>query len=128
MKTFISVLIIFILLCTFVFADSYFISKSLHEILDITESLPQDAESFEKEAEDISQNVEKIRMLWQKSIIKLSYVSSYELLDRADEAIGELYGAYKARDAAGFLPAAIKFRDTLQRLTVLFGVSFQSLA
>ncbi|MBO5005964.1 MAG: DUF4363 family protein [Clostridia bacterium] len=128
MKTFVSCLIIFALLCTFVFTDSFFKGESIARLLEMAEALPEDDESFENNKEELSEKAEKIYSLWKKSRKKLEYVASYALIEAADEAMGELYGAYKANDADGFLPAAVKFRDSLERLAVLFGVSFQSLA
>lgn len=128
MKTFISVLVIFALMCTFVFANSFLVSKKISEMLSIADSLPKDTGGFEKAKEETRQSVEKLRALWHDSISKLSYVASYELLDRTDEAMSELFGACLAGDADGFLPAVSKFTDTLERLKILFGISAQSLA
>ncbi len=128
MKTFISGLVIFALLCTFVFTDSFFKAENIHRLIEMAEALPDDSESFENGGSKLSEDTEQIYSLWKKSRKKLDYVASYSLVEAADEAMGELYGAYKAEDADGFLPAAVKFRDSLERLAVLFGVSFQSLA
>ncbi len=128
MKTFISVIVIFALMCTFVFVNSFIVSKKLSEMLDIAASLPESAEEFEETENETLESVEKLRTLWRKNIKTLSYVVSYELLDRTDEAMSELFGACRAGDVDGFLPAVSKFTDTLERLKILFGVSAQSLA
>ena len=128
MKTFISVLVIFALMCTFIFTNSFLVSKKLSEMLEIANSLPKSAPEFEANKKETAEKTEKLRKLWHESIKKLSYVASYELLDRTDEAMSELFGACAAGDADGFLPAVSKFTDTLERLKILFGVSAQSLA
>ena len=128
MKTFISVLVIFALMCTFIFTNSFLVSKKLSEMLEIAKSLPKNTYEFEENKKETAEKTEKLRKLWHESIKKLSYVASYELLDRTDEAMSELFGACAAGDADGFLPAVSKFTDTLERLKILFGVSAQSLA
>ena len=128
MKTFISVLVIFALMCTFIFTNSFLVSKKLSEMLEIAKSLPKNTYEFEENKKETAEKTEKLRKLWHESIKKLSYVASYELLDRTDEAMSELFGACAAGDADGFLPAVSKFTDTLERLKILFGISAQSLA
>ena len=128
MKTFISVLVIFALMCTFIFTNSFLVSKKLSEMLEMAESLPKSTPEFEENKKETTEKTEKLRKLWHENIKKLSYVASYELLDRTDEAMSELFGACAAGDANAFLPAVSKFTDTLKRLKILFGVSAQSLA
>ena len=115
-------------MCTFIFTNSFLVSKKLSEMLEIAKSLPKNTYEFEENKKETAEKTEKLRKLWHESIKKLSYVASYELLDRTDEAMSELFGACAAGDADGFLPAVSKFTDTLERLKILFGISAQSLA
>jgi hypothetical protein len=128
LKTFICVLVIFALLCAFISINSFIVSKKISEMIEIADSLPKSTIEFEENKKEAEEKTEKLRKLWHENIKKLSYVASYELLDRTDEAMSELFGACAAGDANGFIPAVSKFTDTLERLKILFGVSAQSLA
>lgn len=128
MKTFIASLVIFALLCVFVGVNSAITSKSLYELINLTESLPDSTEEFNGNYEFIRADVEKLFDMWDKKIDKFSYIMSYDMLDRADDAALSLYSAYLTGDAEDFVLARMKLSDCLKRLKVLCGFGIKSFA
>ena len=92
MKTFISALIILALLCTSVALVSHFISKRTHELSSLATSLPSSSEAFKSDRE-LSQKTEKLRTLGARSMAVFPYILSYDILDRADDAVLSLSAA-----------------------------------
>lgn len=128
MKTFIASLLIFALLCVFVGINSAKTSDTVKEILSIAESLPDNEQEFEKNAEETRKKVEELYSLWDKKIDGLAYIMSYDMLDRADEAVISLYSAYSISDTEDFILARAKLCDSLKRLLMFCGFSIKSLA
>ena len=128
MKTFIASLLIFALLCVFVGINSAKTADTVKELLSIAESLPENEQEFEKNAEETQKKVEELYSLWDKKIDGLAYIMSYDMLDRADDAVISLYSAYSTSDTEDFLLARARLRDSLKRLLMFCGFSIKSLA
>ena len=86
------------------------------------------SETFEKNAEETRKKVEELYSLWDKKIDGLAYIMSYDMLDRADEAVISLYSAYSISDTEDFILARAKLCDSLKRLLMFCGFSIKSLA
>lgn len=128
MKTFIASLLIFALLCVFVGINSAKTSDTVKELLSIAESLPENEKDFEKNPAEVKKQVEELYSLWDKKIDGLAYIMSYDMLDRADDAVISLYSAYSTSDTEDFLLARAKLCDSLKRLLMFCGFSIKSLA
>lgn len=128
MKTFIASLLIFALLCVFVGVNSAITSDTIKELLSIAESLPENEKDFEKNPEEVKKKVEELYSLWDKKIDGLAYIMSYDMLDRADDAVISLYSAYSTSDTEDFLLSRAKLCDSLKRLLMFCGFSIKSLA
>ena len=72
--------------------------------------------AFEKNAEETQKKVEELYSLWDKKIDGLAYIMSYDMIDRADEAVISLYSAYSISDTEDFILARAKLCDSLKRL------------
>ena len=127
MKTFISALIILALLCTSVALVSHFISKRTHELSSLATSLPSSSEAFQSDRE-LSQKTEKLRTLWARSMAVFPYIMSYDILDRADDAVLSLSAAAETESEEDFLAARLRFIDAVSRISGLFTLSFESIA
>ena len=121
MKTFIASLLI-------VGINSAKTADTVKELLSIAESLPENEQEFEKNAEETQKKVEELYSLWDKKIDGLAYIMSYDMLDRADDAVISLYSAYSTSDTEDFLLARAKLCDSLKRLLMFCGFSIKSLA
>lgn len=128
MKTFIASLLIFALLCVFVGINSAKTADTVKELLSIAESLPENEKDFEKNPAEVKKQVEELYSLWDKKIDGLAYIMSYDMLDRADDAVISLYSAYSTSDTEDFLLARAKLCDSLKRLLMFCGFSIKSLA
>ena len=125
MKTFIASIIILALLISLVFGFSHIICERLAEICLLALGLPQSAEGFDSEVE-LLEKTEKLFSLWSRSMEFLPYTISYDMLDRADEAVLALFAAAEARCCEDFLAARLRFLDSVQRLHAIFGFSLSS--
>ena len=128
MKTFVCSLIIFSLLCTFIFINSYSVSKTLDELLRIASALPDDENDIENGGSELQTQMEKLYSVWDERVNGFAYVMDYNLLDRADEAMIALYCAHKSGNTDDFIYAKANFCDALRRLKILCGVGFESFA
>lgn len=128
MKTFIASLLIFALLCVFVGVNSAITSDTIKELLSIAESLPENEKDFEKNPAEVKKQVEELYSLWDKKTDGLAYIMSYDMLDRADDAVISLYSAYSTSDTEDFLLSRAKLCDSLKRLLMFCGFSIKSLA
>ncbi|MGN1095148.1 MAG: hypothetical protein ACI4QR_02035 [Eubacteriales bacterium] len=126
MKTFIASVIIFLMLCGSIFASSLFTSKELDTLYRAVSVLPADISSFEKEKDNMRHDIEELFSDWGKSIDRLAYTMSYDMLDRADDALLTLYSSYFSDNAEDFVLARLKFLDCLKRLSVLSSFSLKS--
>ena len=126
MKTFIASIIILALLISLVFGFSHVIVERISELTLLALGLPQSADGFDAESE-LAEKTEKLFSLWSRSMEFLPYTISYDMLDRADEAVLALSAAAEARCCEDFLSARLRFLDAMQRLNALFGFSLSSI-
>ncbi len=128
MKTFIASVVIFMLIVCAVVTVSIFSIRAMDELVALSDALPQDAESFEREYDDIAGKIKYLEEQWSRRIEALSYMMGYDILDRADEAAVSLVSAYKSAEAEEFLLSNEKFRDCVLRMRVFCTFSIKSFA
>ena len=121
MKTFIASLSIIMAVLIFVICNAATVTGKLNVLLEITEALPADAEAFDAEADDIADEVERLRVLWDETMPYLSLTVGYDNLNRTDEAFIALYVSYGNRNGDDFTVARMHFFDGLRRLRMLEG-------
>ena len=127
MKTFaVSLLLICAVIAFTVFNTVCIVGRS-NEMLAIADSLPQTKSDFEADIPSALEKTEELWSIWDKTIDRFAYTIGYSHIDRADDAIAELYAAAKNGAGASFVPAAIKFRDALSRLKRLESFDFESI-
>lgn len=127
MKTFFASAGIFLAVCGFVIWNMLSINSVIGKMNDIWEKLPQSLDEFDANYGDAMINSEKLSRLWDEKIDRLAYTVGYENIDRADDAMTELYTSAKNHDGEDFITAAMKFYDALRRLRELEGIDFQSI-
>lgn len=126
MKTFISALIIFAVLCTLVCTASAYIKKETGALAELALALPASPNGFRNSA-DAEQKTEELQKRWVRCMAVFPYIMSYEMLDRADDAVLSLAAAAKAGCAEDFLSARLRFIDAIGRLSRLFALSPESI-
>lgn len=127
MKTFVSSMLIFALLCVLVFSASAFVKERLRGLAALAADLPASNEEFAKES-DLKGKAERLRSLWTQSMVFFPYIMGYDMLDRADDAVLSLCAAAEAESREELFAARLRFLDALSRLDTLFGLSAESIA
>ena len=116
-------LLMAVIFCLFVKARTENIVDTLYAM---TEELPTEPASYEIDAEKYRQKTEVIGKYWADAVGYFSYVCGYTALNRADEAIWDLYAAMEAEDYASAITARYQLLDALRRMRELEGISLSS--
>ena len=125
MKSFLIAVFLVLLICAFSIYDSVCLCTITDSLLRAAEELPKDIEAFEKE--EALKSAEKLRMIWDNSVNRLTVTINHENINRADDAMNELYAAAFDNDAESFYPALMKFTDAVMRIRMFQTVSFDSI-
>lgn len=126
MKTFISALIIFMLLFSLVIASAFYVQNRAEALLSLAYSLPESAEDFEKDGR-ITEKALALLNMWQESKRRLVYIMNRDTLDKAGEAAGALLAAAEAGSAEDFLPARLRFISQAEKISLMFSLSAESI-
>ncbi len=127
MKTFICALVIVFVLCGCVVLNMFSINKTIDEMLDIACSVPERGNDISEDFSDISESVEKLWELWDKKIAKLAFTVGYDDINRADDAMGELYTSYITKTKDSFITARMKFIDAIRRIRQMENFNLHSI-
>ncbi len=119
MKTFIIALSLLLVVVAFALINMIYISGCVGEMLDIAENLPKNKDEFEANYQAPLDSAEHLWAIWDSNIERLAYTVSYETIDRADDAMSDLYRAAQNRDGEEFTAAVLKFADSIRRLREL---------
>ncbi len=124
MKTFICSLLLFFALCSFVFINSAAVMDDISVFSALAQALPESEDEIDEKA---LETAEKLRSVWCEKMNGLSMVLSYDLLDKADEAVTALCCAVKSKNAEDIICAKENFNDALERLKILCGAGLKSI-
>ncbi len=127
MKTFICALIIVCILTGCVVLNMTALNRMIDKMLDIAYDFPETPDGIRDDFSDIGDDVEKLWKLWDKNIVKISYTISYEDINRADDAINELYTSYITGTKDTFITSRMKAIDALRRIRQMENFNLQSL-
>ena len=116
MKTFICALAVICILTGAVVLNMLSINRSVDEMIDIASSVPGHDGDIADDFSDVAEKVEKLWELWDKKITKLAYTVGYDDINRADDAMSELYTSYITKSKEGFITARLKFIDAVRRI------------
>lgn len=126
MKTFVASVIIFVGVGAFVVLNMLAINKITGEMFEICASLPKSEEEFYANYEAALEATERLWELWDRKIDRIAYTVGYENIDRADDAMTELYSSAKNKDGGDYITAGMKFYDAILRLRELESFDIQS--
>ena len=127
MKTFIAAIVLLAITAALIVSNVIFVNRTTDKMLSLCDVFPADVGDFDERYEEISTAAEKIFVLWDKCFERFSLTIGFDNIDRVDDAVAELYAAAKNRDGEAFIPAAIKFGDSLRRLRRLENFNFGSI-
>ena len=100
--------------------------RKIDALASMTEALPTTAELRVEDMKAVSAQAEAIADYWSDAVQYFSYVCGYAVLNRADEAVWDLYAAVRAEDFAAAVIARYQMLDALRRMRELEGISFSS--
>ena len=93
----------------------------------LTESLPTDLTRYESAPQRYRSTADAIGDDWSDAVGYFSYVCGYNALNRADEAVWNLYAALESGDYPSAIAARYQLLDALRRMRELETVSFSSI-
>ena len=100
--------------------------RKIDVLASMTEELPSSVDFRWEDKKAVSAQAEAISEYWSDSVQYFSYVCGYAVLNRADEAVWDLYAAMRAEDFAAAVIARYQILDALRRMRELEGISFSS--
>ena len=112
-------LILLILVLGFAVWNCLFLQKHLTELTSLTQALRADGDLSGQE-----ETVEKIGKEWDRYFPYMTYVASYQELNRADDAVLELTAAFRDEQYEDAAAARGKLLDAIRRLAELEGLTF----
>ena len=127
MKTFVSAVLIFFILCAGVIFISLNISEKLSELYDIASSLPETKEELERDQHHTFSVTRELYSHWNKSMGVFKHFIGYDILDKADEAAMVLFSCAESGETNEFFSARLKFCDAVQRLKRLCGITLMGI-
>ena len=127
MKTFVTSLMIFAIVCAAVFSLSALFSARLTELYNLASDLPENKTELAKNHESALRQIEELRALWYKTMRIFPYFMGYDILDRADDAAQTLFSCAGTGETSEFFSARLRFCDALKRLDELCSVSLEGI-
>ena len=127
MKTFISSIIIFAIVCGFIVTSSVCMSRRLSQIGVIAAELPSTEEALDKDAEGARRKTREVCYLWQRTMELLPYFAGYDMLQAANEAALTMQSSVECGARDDFFNARLKFCDAVSLIREFFGISAKSL-
>ncbi len=116
-------LIVLIIFCMFVKTHTLDRIDALYEMTDALPTTPKEYQSDHAVYRDTAQRIGED---WSDAVGYLSYVCGYSALNRADEAVWNLYAAVRAEDWSTAIAARYQLLDALRRMRELETVTFSS--
>ncbi len=109
-----------------VFVKTYTVGR-IDTLYTMTASLPTETGPYHESTDDCRAQAEALGEEWSDAVGYFSYVCGYNALNRADEAIWNLYAAIRSGDYHTAVAARYQLMDALRRMRELEGVSFSSI-
>ncbi|MBO4217740.1 MAG: hypothetical protein J5940_07320 [Clostridia bacterium] len=108
------------LLIAALIVNSAFICGRTDELLRLARMLPGNDMS----EEGTEETAEKLYSLWDRTVDPFSFTVSYQLIDRADDAVEEIAAAVLSGNDGNYFQARRRFIDALERMKKLQGFTF----
>jgi len=124
-----NVIIAAVLLCLTVVlsaVNGYRTTDMLDALIQTVHEIPERADGIALAAEDSLAAAEAVRRRWEQGFPYLAYICGYTALNRADEAVWELYAAISSEIYTDAAAARYKLLDALRRMREQETVSFAS--
>ena len=126
MKSVIAAAVLLVLTVIICICTSAHSTSLIDELYRLTESLPTETAEYEAAPQMRKQTSDTIGETWSDAVGYFSYVYGYNLLNRADEAVWNLYAAVNTGDYRTAVAARYQLLDALRRMKELEGISLSS--
>jgi len=101
--------------------------RTVDMLYELTEALPTNTANYEDNARMYREQAELLGQRWSDAVGYFSYVCGYNALNRADEAVWNLYAAVGCEDYPTAIAARYQLLDALRRMRELEDVSLSSI-
>lgn len=126
MKSVIAAAVLLILTVVFCLSAAARTVSEIDRLYAMTEQMPVIAEVCLTDTERVRACADRIAADWSRAVSYFSYVCGYNVLNRADEAVWNLYAAVGAGDYASAIQARYQLLDALRRMRELERISLSS--
>lgn len=96
-------------------------------LYELTEALPTETAVYEERPQEYRGKAELLGKRWSDAVGYFSYVCGYNALNRADEAVWNLYAAVRCEDYPSAIAARYQLLDALRRMRELEGITLSSI-
>lgn len=127
MKSVVLSAVLLVLIGGFCFFVKMHTVHTVDMLYELTEALPTEPASFERNDAVCREKTEMLGKCWSDAVGYFSYVCGYNALNRADEAIWNLYAAVGCADYSSAVAARYQLLDALRRMRELEGITLSSI-
>ncbi len=127
MKSVIASCILLALLIGFCFFVKTRTQTQIDVLYEMTEEFPRDIASYKASSDGYLAQVRTLGDRWSDAVGYFSYVCTYNLINRADEAVWNLYAAVETGDHPAAIAARYQLLDALRRMRELESVTVSSI-
>ena len=126
MKSVIAAAVLLVIAVGFTVFATVRTTEMIRELYEMTEALPTEVCAYAGGEAEWRDQVRSIGETWGKDVRYFSYVCGYTALNRADEAVWDLYAAMLSDSFAEAINARMQLLDALGRMWELEGISLSS--
>lgn len=127
MKSFVTSLILLAVVVAFVIFNTIYMTNITDKMMSLAEKLPDSVEEYESNAENYASEFDELYHLWNDNINIIAYTVGYTHIDRADEAIVELYHFYLGESWQDVVACRAKCIDAISRLHKLESLHIENI-
>lgn len=113
-----------LLVSVFVTWNGIYVSSEIGSVREMASLLPKESTEMKNRAAEGNELCRRIAEKWDAVFPYLTYVCSYQELNRADDAVLELTAAFRDEQYEDAAAARGKLLDAIRRLAELEGLTF----
>lgn len=127
MKSFVTALILLALVVAFVICNTLYMTDITNKMMSLAEKLPETVEDFENSADEYTATMDELYQLWNDHVNIIAYTVGYTHIDRADEAVVELYHFFQGESWQDVVTCRARCIDALSRLHKLESLHIENI-
>lgn len=123
MRSIIIAAVLFVVLISFAAVTGFVLCGKIDMLTTLTEQIPSEINQIEEALPDCLETVGTLYDAWDELFPFLTYVTGYTALNRADDAVMELYCAVRTKAFEDAVTARAKLLDALGRMREMESIS-----